>query len=124
MNVGRILVVSLFAAVAGAQQQSGAPMQYPVSRTVDTVTNYFGTRVPDPYRWMEAIETPEVASWIKAENAITMPYLASLPGRDLLQTRITAVYNYACTSIPYWDGGRWYYTKNSGLQRRSVWSTR
>src|SRR5947207_6313482 len=120
MNAGRILFVSLFAAVAGAQQQSGAPLQYPVSRTVDTVTNYFGTRVPDPYRWMEAIETPEVADWIRSENASTMPYLASLRGRDVFQTRITALFNYARTGIPFWEGGRWYYTKNTGLQKQNV----
>ena len=104
-----------------AQQQSGTTIQYPTTRTVDTVTNYFGTRVADPYRWMEDIETPEIAAWVKSENAVTMPYLASLPGRDIFQTRITALYNYARTGVPFWEGGRWFYTKNSGLQRQSVW---
>jgi prolyl oligopeptidase len=114
----------LVATTLTAQQQAGAPLQYPVTRRVDTVTNYFGTSVPDPYRWMEDIETPEVASWVKAQNAITMPYLASLPGRAVFQARITALYNYARTGLPFWEGGRWFYTKNSGLQKQNVWYTR
>ena len=121
----RITATLLFAAsTLAAQQQAGAPLQYPATRTVDTVTNYFGTPVADPYRWMEDIETMEVANWVKAQNAITMPYLASLPGRDVFQTRITALYNYARTGVPFWEGGRWFYSKNSGLQKQNVWYTR
>ena len=121
----RITAALLIATSAlAAQQQAGAPLQYPTTRTVDTVTNYFGTPVPDPYRWMEDIETMEVATWVKAQNAITMPYLASLPGRDLFQARITALYNYARTGVPFWEGGRWFYSKNSGLQKQNVWYTR
>ena len=108
-----------------AQQQSSSPsITYPVPKKVDTVTNYFGVTIPDPFRWMEDIETPEVADWVKAENAITLPYLASLPGRDVFQTRLTALYNYARTGLPAWRGGRWFYTKNSGLQRQNVWYAR
>jgi prolyl oligopeptidase len=127
MSRSRFLFASLLtASLVGAQEQTGVAqrIQYPETRVVDTVTDYFGTRVADPYRWMEAIESPEVADWIRVQNAITMPYLASLPGRDHFQARITALYNYARMSIPFWEGGRWYYTKNSGLQRQNVWFTR
>src|SRR5262245_41478382 len=113
----------LGATIAGAQQQSGS-LSYPSTRKVDTVTNYFGTRVADPYRWMESIGTAEVADWVKSQNAITMPYLASLQGRDLFQTRITALYNYARTGLPFYEGGRWFYSRNTGLQRQNVWFTR
>jgi prolyl oligopeptidase len=117
-------ILLLAASTLAAQQQAGAPLQYPQTRKVDTVTNYFGTPVPDPYRWMEDIETPEVAAWVKAQNSITMPYLAALPGRDVFQARITALYNFARTGLPFWEGGRWFYTKNSGLQKQNVWYTR
>ena len=106
----RIAATLLLAASALAAQQQAGALQYPTTRTVDTVTNYFGTPVADPYRWMEDIETMEVATWVKAQNAITMPYLASLPGRDLFQARITALYNYARTGVPFWEGGRWFYS--------------
>jgi len=118
------LPLLLLASTLAAQQQAGSPIQYPSTRKVDTVTNYFGSPVADPYRWMEEIETPEVAAWVKAQNALTMPYLASLPGRDLFQTRITALYNYPRSGLPFWEGGRWFYSKNSGLQRQNVWYTR
>ncbi|HEU4996541.1 MAG TPA: prolyl oligopeptidase family serine peptidase [Gemmatimonadaceae bacterium] len=119
-----VLGLALGASFAGAQQQAGTSIQYPTTRKVDTVTSYFGTRVADPFRWMEDIETPEVAEWVKAQNAITMPYLASLQGRDLFQTRITALYNYARTGLPFYEGGRWFYSRNTGLQRQNVWFTR
>ncbi len=118
-----LLSLSLAASTLAAQQQS-APFQYPATRKVDTVTNYHGTPVADPYRWMEAIEAPEIAEWVKSQNAITLPYLASLPGRDLFQTRITALYNYARSGLPFYEGGRWFYSKNSGLQRQSVYYSR
>jgi prolyl oligopeptidase len=123
----RMLVALLFSAsalVAQQQDSNSAKLAYPVTRKVDTVTNYFGTSVADPYRWMEQIVSPEIAEWIRAENAITMPYLTSLRARDLFQTRITALYNYARTGLPFWEGGRWFYTRNSGLQRQNVWYTR
>jgi prolyl oligopeptidase len=117
-----ILSLSLAASTLAAQQQSA--FQYPATRKVDTVANYHGTMVADPYRWMESIEAPDVAAWVKAQNALTLPYLASLPGRDLFQTRITALYNYARSGMPFYEGGRWFYSKNSGLQRQSVYYSR
>ena len=96
-------------------------IQYPPTAKVDTVDDYHGTKVRDPYRWLEAIESPAVANWIKNQNAVTMPYLEALPGRDIFKNRITALYNYARTSAPFFEGGRWFYVKNSGLQRQSVW---
>ena len=124
MYYARLLVaVALVTSTAAAQQQQ-AKIQYPVSRKVDTVAVYHGTRVPDPYRWMEAIDQPEVAEWSKAQNAITMPYLASLPGRHIFHARITSLYNYPRSGMPWCEGGRWYYSKNSGLQRQSVWYSR
>lgn len=125
MNRFRLASAFLLAAsTLTAQQPAGTAIKYPATRQVDTVTNYFGTPVADPYRWMESIESPEVAGWIKDQNAITMPYLASLAGRDVFQTRITSLFNYARSGLPSYEGGRWFYTKNSGLQRQSVWYSR
>src|SRR5688572_26951886 len=119
-----LLTLTLAASALAAQQQSGSALQYPTTRKVDTVTNYHGTPVADPYRWMESIESPEIAQWVKAQNGITLPYLASLPGRDLFQARITSLYNYARSGTPWFEGGRWYYSKNSGLQRQNVYYSR
>ena len=118
-----VILLALGASLAQAQQQQSR-IAYPPARTVDTVANYHGTRVPDPYRWMEDIDRPEVRDWSIAQNRITLPYLASLPGRDLFQARITSLYNYPRSSVPWFEGGRWYYTKNTGLQRQSVYYSR
>jgi len=101
-----------------------ARLKYPATRKTDTVDVYNGVKVADPYRWLEAIDGKDVGDWVKEENAITTPYLAGLPGRDAFKTRITSLYNYARTSVPSWEGGRWWYTKNSGLQKQSVWFSR
>ena len=84
-----------------------ARINYPPTRTVDVVDSYGSVKVPDPYRWLENIDSAEVADWVKAENAITMPYLAALPGRNAFNGRITALYNYPRTGVPIWEGGRW-----------------
>jgi prolyl oligopeptidase len=118
-----LAVLTLLAAAPSAAQQ-GARVAYPETRTVDSATVWHGTRIADPYRWLEAIDGPDVAAWVKTQNAVTMPYLAALPGRDALEDRITALYDYPRTSVPFWEGGRWFYAKNSGLQRQSVWYSR
>src|SRR6188474_3264993 len=97
-------------------QTPPARVQYPTTRTVEHVDNYHGTRISDPYRWLEAIDSNNVAEWVRSQNAVTMPYLAALPGRDLFKQRITALYDFPRTSVPFFEGSRWFYTKNTGLQ--------
>jgi len=117
-----ILTPLVGVALAFATATSDAQrVQYPTTAKVDTIDDYHGTKIADPFRWLEAIESPAVANWIKAQNAVTMPYLERLSGRDIFRNRITALYNYARTSAPFFEGERWFYTKNSGLQRQSVW---
>ena len=109
-------------AIATAQQ-SEAP-RYPATRTVDTVADFHGTRIADPYRWLESIDSADVTVWVRAQNAVTLPYLAALPGRDALKQRLTTLFNFPRTGVPFWQGGRWFYTRNSGLQRQNVWYSR
>ncbi len=104
--------------------QSTAPLQYPAARTVDQVDDYHGLRVADPYRWMEDLDSPEVKAWAAAENHVTTEYLSRLPNREAIKARLTALYNYPRVTVPYWEGGRWFYRRNSGLQRQAVWYTR
>ena len=118
------LVVAVALPIAAIAQAPIPRVTYPVTRTVDHVDDYRGTKVADPYRWLEAIDSANVAEWVRAQNAVTMPYLAALPARDLLRQRITALYDFPRTSVPFWEGGRWFYSRNSGLQRQSVWYSR
>jgi prolyl oligopeptidase len=123
----RLAIAALCAVLAPMAMTAQTPpprVQYPTTRTVDHVDTYGSTRVADPYRWLEAIDSNSVAEWVKAQNAVTMPYLAALPGRDLFKQRITALYDFPRTGVPFFEGGRWFYSKNTGLQRQNVWYAR
>jgi prolyl oligopeptidase len=111
-----LLALTLTAAVA-AQTSS---LIYPKPAKGDASDDYFGTKVADPYRWMEDLNAPAVKSWVEAENAVTFKYLEGLPVRDDLRKRITELWNYPRVTAPRYEGGRWFYTRNSGLQRQAV----
>ena len=117
------VVCSLFALTAPALTQSPA-ITYPSPRKGDVVDTYHGTKVADPYRWMEDLNAPEVKRWIDAENAITFKYLDGLPIRDALKTRISELWNYPKVSVPFYEGRHWFYNRNKGLEKQSVVFTR
>ncbi|BAK68211.1 prolyl endopeptidase [Sphingobium sp. SYK-6] len=98
-----------------------APPPYPLARRADLVETQFGVPVADPYRWLEndARTDGEVAQWVAAENDATAHYLAALPGREALRTRIAQLYDYERYGTPRKAGGRYFYTRNSGLQNQS-----
>ncbi|MBA3510751.1 prolyl oligopeptidase family serine peptidase [Sphingomonas sp.] len=95
---------------------------YPETRRMDLVETQFGTAVPDPYRWLENdVRTdPEVRAWVEAQNAVTNAFLATLPGRAPFKARMTELYDYERFGIPEKKGGRYFYTRNSGLQNQAV----
>ncbi|RST32134.1 S9 family peptidase [Sphingomonas ginkgonis] len=95
---------------------------YPQTRTVDVVEDHFGTKVADPYRWLEndVRGDAEVRSWVEAENGATNRFLAELPGREHLKQQMTALYDYERFGIPERKGSRYFYTRNDGLQNQSV----
>jgi len=111
-----ILASSLaFISTLGAQQ-----LQYPESKKGDVVDQYQDVSVPDPYRWMENLGSAETVAWIKAQNALSGSYLEKLPHREALKKRITELWDYPKVTLPFREGGRLFYRKNSGLQRQSV----
>jgi prolyl oligopeptidase len=111
------VVVSLFAVSAAAQNSA-----YPKARKVDQVDDYHGTKVSDPYRWMEDTKSADTEAWIEKENVITDAYLKSIPERDYLRKRFTELWNYERYSAPSKVADGFYiYTKNDGLQNQSVW---
>jgi prolyl oligopeptidase len=101
-------------------QELTAP-QYPETRRGDVVETLFGEAIADPYRWLEndVRNDPEVADWVKRENAVTDAYLARLPMRAWFKQRIGQLYDYERFSTPVKRGSRYFYTRNSGLQNQS-----
>jgi prolyl oligopeptidase len=114
------VVVGLAAALAPAT----SALSYPPSRTVDQVDDYHGTKVADPYRWLEDIGSDEVKAWVEAQNAVTFAQLEQIDGRDRLLARFKQLSNYPRYSMPYKRAGRYFYAKNDGLQNQWVhyWS--
>jgi prolyl oligopeptidase len=97
-------------------------LRYPETRKVDIVETQFGVKVADPYRWLEddVRVNPEVAAWVKAENAVTDAYLDTLSGKDVLAARMKKLFDYERFGLPEKAGGHYFFTKNDGLQNQSV----
>ena len=94
-------------------------LQYPAARRDTVVDDYFGTMVPAPYRWMEDQNSPEVESWVEAENKVTFDYLDKIPVRGWINDRLTKLWNYEKVGIPERESGSLFFSKNSGLQNQS-----
>jgi prolyl oligopeptidase len=120
----------LMAATTAAQADDAAAtatgslamLTYPETKTVNVVDEQFGVKVADPYRWLEddVRVNPEVAAWVKAENAVTDKYLDTLPGKDALAARMKKLFDYERFGLPEKAGGTYFFTKNDGLQNQSV----
>ncbi len=97
------------------------PIAYPETRKDQSlVEDYHGTKVADPYRWLEDDRSEETQAWVKAQNAVTFGFLDTIPLRDKLRERLKKAWNYERTGVPFEHGGRWFFTRNSGLQNQSV----
>jgi len=119
-----ILLALTFVGCSGPSQSTphypSNRIVYPHPRKVDQVDDYSGTKVQDPYRWMENLDSPELKQWIDDENKITFDYLRQIPARDRIKDRLTKIWNYERYGIPFKEGGRYFISKNDGLQNQSV----
>jgi prolyl oligopeptidase len=104
------------------QAASRASLVYPVTERQDVAETQFGVPVADPYRWLEddVRENPKVRQWVAEENALTDSYLATLPGRAAFKQRMTELFSYERFTVPEKKGGRYFYTRNTGLQNQNV----
>ena len=117
----RSLAAALIVALAGPSAIGHAQRPaYPVSRTSDQVDTYFGTKVADPYRWLENESAPETAAWVEAQNKVTFSYLDKIPYRAAVRSRLEKLYNYAKYGAPSRKGENYIFSKNDGLQNQSV----
>lgn len=106
--------------LAGVTQQMIKPNNYPPARKSDQVDDYHGTKVADPYRWLEDLDSVETRNWVEAENKLSFGFLASISARNTIKERLTKLWNYEKYGIPFKEGNRYFYTRNSGLQNQAV----
>jgi prolyl oligopeptidase len=93
---------------------------YPVAPHNDTVDDYHGVKVADPYRPLEDLDSPQTRAWVAAENALTFGFLAKLPQRAWFHDRLTRLWDYPRYGLPFKEGGRYFFRKNEGLQNQAV----
>lgn len=116
MRTSRLLAPALLMISATASAQ----LHYPATPKDDTVDEYFGVRVPDPYRWLENDTSERTAQWVAAQNEVTDAYFAQIPLREKLLARLTQLANYEKVGTPFKKHGRYYFYKNDGLQNQYV----
>lgn len=122
MKKSIILSFLVLAIVACKEEIKKEPIAvtYPETKKVDTVTNYFGTEVKDPYRWLEDDMSEETGEWVKTQNKVTFGYLDSIPFREELKQRLETLWNYEKVGAPFKEGDYTYFRKNDGLQNQFV----
>jgi prolyl oligopeptidase len=94
--------------------------EYPPARKSDQVDDYHGVKVADPYRWLEDLDSEETRQWVEAENKLTFSFLNAIPERAAIRERLTKLWNYEKYGVPFKEGNRYFYQRNSGLQNQSV----
>jgi prolyl oligopeptidase len=116
----RTINTLLLAALVMTSLLDAQSITYPPARKSDVVDDYHGTKVADPYRWLEDVDSPETHAWVEAENRVTFAYLEQIPERERIRKRLTALWDYPKYGAPFKKGGRYFFFKNSGLQNQAV----
>ncbi|MCD6544543.1 MAG: S9 family peptidase [Flavobacteriaceae bacterium] len=116
----KLAFIVLFTTSIIVAQNSNMTIKYPKTNKVNTVDTYFGTKIPDPYRWLEDDRSTETENWVIAENKVTFGYLNKIPFRDVIKKRLTQLWNYEKIGAPFKRGDYNYFYKNDGLQNQYV----
>ena len=115
-----LLTLAVASLVATLLFAADKPFVYPQPPKGGQVDDYFGTKVADPYRDLENADAEPTKKWIEAENKLTFDYLAAIPERKKINEKLTALWNYEKYTIPFHEGGRYFFSKNTGLQNQNV----
>jgi prolyl oligopeptidase len=99
------------------------PFAYPQPPKSDQTDDYHGTKVADPYRDLENLDSEPTKKWIEAENKLTSDYLSAIPERKKINEKMTALWNYEKYTVPFHEGSRYFFSKNTGLQNQNVFYT-
>jgi len=120
MKANLITTTLIFATMAASAQRNAGPIAYPGTTKGTQTDDYFGTKVADPYRWLEDDRAENTQAWVIAQNKVTDTYLDQIPFRDAIKKRLTELWNYEKYTAPFKEGDYTYFYKNDGLQNQSV----
>lgn len=99
---------------------SKAQLDYPVTAKQEVYDDYHGSKIADPYRWLENDLSLETKNWVTNQNKVTFNYLEQIPFRKAWQARLEEINNYPKYSTPTKKNEFYYFSKNSGLQNQSI----
>jgi len=129
MQITHILILGLAACLLSAcntstdhsePAASSSALTYPEAARSDHTDDYFGEVVADPYRWMEDLNSDEIAAFVEAQNEIAIPYLEAIPVRERVARRIDELWTFERYRVPVSEGGRYFYRRNDGTQDQDV----
>jgi len=119
INTFTMALAGLFLASCSSQVMKNS-LNYPETKKVEHTDEYFGTKVADPYRWLEDDRAEDTKDWVQREVAFTQNYLNQIPFREEIRTQLKNIWNYEKISAPFKEGDYTYFYKNDGLQAQSV----
>jgi prolyl oligopeptidase len=114
------LLLCVLAILPLAAQDGSSKLDYPKAKVVDQVDDYHGTKVSDPYRWLEDTDSSDTKAWVDAEDKLTFSYLDKIPYRGAIRDRLLKLWNYERFAVPEKEGTRYFYQHNDGLQNQNV----
>ncbi|MBM3875848.1 MAG: S9 family peptidase [Verrucomicrobia bacterium] len=112
--------MSLAATSAPSHAADQPRLAYPVTARTNHVDDYHGTKIPDPFRWLEDDNAADTKAWVEAQNKVTFGYLDTIPERARIKERLTKLWNFERYGLPHREGSRYFWSKNDGLQNQSV----
>ena len=112
--------LAILLVACGAEEKKQMTITYPETKKVDHVDDYFGTKIADPYRWLEIDTAADVKDWVTRQNEVTNNYLAQIPYRQSIMDRFEKLYNYEKYGAPFKAGDNYFFFLNDGLQNQSV----
>jgi len=108
-----ILVMAILISCTGPVKKT---IEYPLTKKGDVIDSYFGTKVPDPYRWLEDDKSTETSAWVKEQNKVTFGYLEAIPYREDIKSRLEKMWNYEKYTAPQKEGAYTYFSRNNGYK--------
>ena len=114
------ILISPFFGIAQHTSPINKSMNYPITTKTDVFDTYFGTKINDPYRWLEDDRSAETKAWVEAENKVTQGYLSGIPFKGDIKKRLETLWNYEKFTAPFKEGLYTYFYKNDGLQNQYV----
>ena len=115
-----LILFAIMVIISSCNGPGKVKIEYPDTKKVDVEDEYFGTKVKDPYRWLEDDNSEETAAWVEAQNKVTFEYLDRIPLREKIREKLTQMWNYEKYTAPFKEGEYTYFYKNDGLQNQFV----